>query len=81
MEKIHPETGEILYRDVRPIEYTYKGESIIVDQPGWYPIEGDDGILTQDDMDVADEALRIMKARHQQKLQEKNLELGAAASA
>ena len=81
MEKIHPETGEILHRDVRPIEYTYKGESIIVDQPGWYPMEGDDGILTQDDMDVADEALRIMKARHQQKLQEKNLELGAAASA
>ncbi len=68
MTKIHPETGEVLHRDIRPIEYTYKGESIIVDQPGWYPVEGDDGILTQEDMDVADEALRIMKARHQQKL-------------
>ena len=67
---IHPETGEVLYRDVRPIEYTYKGESIIVDQPGWYPKNGndDDGILSQEDMEVSDEALRIMKARHQQKL-------------
>lgn len=67
---IHPETGEILYRDVRPIEYTYKGESIIVDQPGWYPKDGndDDGILSQEDMKVSDNALRIMKSRHQQKL-------------
>ena len=67
---IHPETGEILYRDVRSIEYTYKGESIIVDQPGWYPKDGndDDGILSQEDMKVSDNALRIMKARHQQKL-------------
>ena len=80
---IHPETGEILYRDVRPIKYTYKGESIIVDQPGWYPKNGnnDDGILSQEDMKIAGDAVRIMKARHQQKLQEKNLELGAAASA
>ena len=74
MEKtmIHPETGEILYRDIRPIEYTYKGESIIVDQPGWYPkIENDDGgILSQEDMKVAGNAVRILKARHQQKLQE-----------
>ena len=66
----HPETGETLYRDIRPVEYTYKGESIIVDQPGWYPKYGndDDGILSQEDMKVSDEALRIMKARHQQKL-------------
>ena len=70
MTMIHPETGEILYRDVRSIEYTYKGESIIVDQPGWYPKDGndDDGILSQEDMKVSDNALRIMKARHQQKL-------------
>lgn len=80
---IHPETGEILYRDVRPIKYTYKDESIIVDQPGWYPKNGndDDGILSQEDMKIAGDAVRIMKARHQQKLQEKNLELGVAASA
>ena len=67
---IHPETGEILYRDVRPIKYTYKGESVIVNQPGWYPKNGNDrdGILSQEDAAVSDEALRIMKARRQQKI-------------
>ncbi len=68
MTKIHPETGEVLHRDVRPIEYTYKGETIIVDQPGWYPDDNDDGILTQEDMKVAGDVLRSLKARHQQKL-------------
>lgn len=66
---IHPETGETLYRDVRPVEYIYKGESIIVDQPGWYPKGGndDDAILCREDMYVADEALRILKDRLLQK--------------
>ena len=68
MEMIHPETGEILHRDIRPIEYTYKGEKITVNQPGWYPAEGDDGILTREDCDVADEALAIMKARYEEKI-------------
>ena len=63
--RIHPETGELLRRDVRPVKYTYKGESIIVDQPGWYPEKGDDGILTSEDMDVSDKALRILKSRHE----------------
>ena len=74
MEKIHPETGEVLHRDVRPVEYTYKGESIIVNQPGWYPAEGDDGILTQEDMKIAGQAVRTLKARHAAKMQENNFE-------
>lgn len=74
---VHPITGETLYRDVRPIEYTYKGESITVDQPGWYPKDGrdDDGILSQEDSRATDYALHILKARHQQKLQANELEL------
>ena len=36
---IHPETGKILYRDVRPVEYTYKEQRIVVDQPGWFPLD------------------------------------------
>ena len=80
MEKtmIHPETGEILYRDVRQIEYTYRNESIIVDQPGWYPKNGntDDGILLQEDMKIAGNTTRVMKARYQQKLQEKSFGVG-----
>ncbi len=65
--RIHPETGEILYRDVRPIEFSYKGEKIFVDMPGWYPLEGDEGIFTHEDMKVSDQALRILKSRHELK--------------
>ena len=65
MEKIHPETGEILHRDVRLIEYSYKGKKFFVNQPGWYPAESDDGILSQEDMKVAGDALRNLKAQLQ----------------
>ncbi len=81
---IHPETGEILYRDVRPIEYTYKGESIIVDQPGWYPADksrNEDGILSQEDMKISGAAVRTMKARHAEKFQENHFEFGNTALA
>lgn len=60
---IHPETGEILRRDVRVIEFSYMGEKIIVDMPGWYPSEGDEGIFTGEDIKVSDAALKILKAR------------------
>ena len=69
MQKIHPETGEILHRDIRPIEFCYKGEKIILDMPGWYPDKGDDGIFTMEDMAVHDKALDILKARHEKSLQ------------
>jgi HTH-type transcriptional regulator/antitoxin MqsA len=60
---ISPETGEPLVRGVRPFTVTYKGQSITVDLPGWYP-EGDgDGVLVGDDMAAADQALRDLKER------------------
>ena len=72
MEKIHPETGEILHRDVRPVEFCYKGEKIFVEMPGWYPAKGDDGIFTREDMEVSDKALRILKSRHEAKISQNN---------
>ncbi len=80
MEKIHPETGEILHRDIRTVEYTYKGEKITVNQPGWYPAKGDDGILTPEDWEIADKALAIMKAQAEEKIS-KNLSTGNIAFA
>ena len=73
MQKIHPETDEILHIDIRPIEFCYKGEKITVNQPGWYPAEGDDGILTSEDWEVADEALAIMKARYEEKISQNDI--------
>lgn len=76
--KVHPETGEVLHRDVRPIELSYKGESIIVDMPGWYPSEGDEGIFTREDMRISDAALKILKVRYQKSLQTDNLRVASA---
>ena len=73
--RIHPETGEILRRDVRSIEFSYKGEKIFVDMPGWYPENGDDGIFTHEDMKISDQALRMLKSRHETNSGEKTLEV------
>lgn len=58
---ISPETGEILRRDVRPFIVSYKGRSVTVDLPGYYPENGDDGIHVGNDMEVTDFALRALK--------------------
>jgi len=60
---VSPETGEILRRGVRPFVVTYKGESITVDLPGYYPESGDEGVHVGDDMAVAEQALRILKEK------------------
>jgi HTH-type transcriptional regulator/antitoxin MqsA len=58
-----PETGAPLKRGVRPFTVTYKGQSITVDLPGWYPEGEGDGVLVGDDMAAADQALRALKER------------------
>jgi len=60
---IHPETGEVLNRDVRPLTLSYKGQSITVDMPGWYSDNSDEGIHTGEDMKVSDRALKALKVR------------------
>ncbi|WP_113890974.1 type II toxin-antitoxin system MqsA family antitoxin [Roseiarcus fermentans] len=46
---------------VRPFVVAYKGESVTVDLPGYYPAGEGDGVHVGDDMDVADKALRTLK--------------------
>lgn len=58
---ISPETGATLRRDVRPFIVTYKGKSVTVELPGYYPQDGDEGIHVGDDMAVTDAALRALK--------------------
>ena len=60
--RIHPITGEVLRRDVRPFTVRYKGLERTVDQPGWYPEDNDEGIFVGVDMEVSDQALKEMKA-------------------
>lgn len=56
-----PETGETLRRGVRPFVVAYKGKSLTVELPGYYPENGDDGVHVGDDMAVSDAALRALK--------------------
>lgn len=62
-EMVSPETGATLRRGIRPFPVTYKGETIVVDLPGYYGGPEDDGVLVGDDMNAADEALRSLKER------------------
>ena len=74
MEKIHPETGEILHRDIRPFEFNFRGEKITIDMPGWYPDGNDDeAIFTQEDMKIAGNVLRTLKARYAEKISQNDI--------
>jgi HTH-type transcriptional regulator/antitoxin MqsA len=58
---VSPETGETLRRGVRPFIVAYKGKSITVELPGYYPDNGSVGVHVGDDMAVTDAALRTLK--------------------
>lgn len=60
---ISPETGETLRRGVRPFPVAYKGESVVVDLPGYYPASGNEGVHVGDDMAAVDAALRVLKEK------------------
>lgn len=62
--RIHPETGQRLHRDVRPITVTYASQSRTVDVPGWYPDGEGDAIHSGEDLAVIDEATRLMRAAY-----------------
>jgi HTH-type transcriptional regulator/antitoxin MqsA len=58
---ISPESGDTLYRGVRPFAVTYKDRKVTVELPGYYPENGDQGVHVGDDMVVTDTALRKLK--------------------
>jgi HTH-type transcriptional regulator/antitoxin MqsA len=58
-----PETGEMLTRGVRPFEVTYKGESMTVDLPGYYPLGDGESVHIGKDMEATDTALRTLKEK------------------
>ncbi len=58
-----PETGETLTRGVRPFAVAYKGETITVDLPGYYPASDGESVHVGDDMVAVDAALRVLKEK------------------
>ncbi|MCE2892398.1 MAG: type II toxin-antitoxin system MqsA family antitoxin [Aquidulcibacter sp.] len=57
-----PETGSVMYRDIRPMTIKYKGRQVEIQMPGWYCDESDESIHTGDDMKISDRALNRLKA-------------------
>jgi HTH-type transcriptional regulator/antitoxin MqsA len=60
---ISPETGETLARGVRPFTVAYKGESVVVDLPGYYPTGDGKGVHIGRDKAIVDQALRGLKEK------------------
>jgi len=58
----HPETGEILRRDVRPFKMSYGGLSVMVDHPGWWGESGA-AVFSQQDEGATEPAFLKLKAR------------------
>ena len=66
---ICPETGAPMYRGVRPMTLTYKGESLTFDMPGWYCDQSEESIHTGEDMKISDRKLNLLKARSEKLLE------------
>ena len=81
MEKIHPETGKILHRDVRLVEFSWKGEKFTVNMPGWYPDDDSDAIFTREDLKVSEAAIDAIELKNSEKIHENNLNFSNAAFA
>ena len=58
-----PETGQPMFRDVRPMTITYKGRQVAFDMPGWYCDASAESIHAGEDVKVSDRALNRLKAK------------------
>lgn len=56
-----PIDGSILHRDVRPSIVEYKGFSMTIDLPGYYPVGKGEGYHFPEDLIVSDNALYELK--------------------
>ena len=64
-----PETGAPMYRGVRPMTLTYKGESLTFDMSGWYCDQSEESVHTGEDMKNSDRKLNLLKARYERVLE------------
>jgi len=58
-----PETGQPMFRDIRPMTISYKGHTTTFDMPGWYCDASDESIHSGEDMKTSDRALNRLKAK------------------
>lgn len=76
--RIHPETGKILRRDVRPQVVTFGSFSRTVNVPGWYPEDDSGSIHSGEDLVESDHVFRELKmayAAHVRRIRKDKLKL------
>lgn len=57
------ECGSKMFRDTKPDTLTYKGQSVTVNQPGWYCSGCDEVLLTGKDAKATETAFLELKAK------------------
>jgi len=66
--RIHPETGKVLHRDVRPQTICVGSLSRVVDVPGWYPEDGGDSIHSGSDLKASNAAFLELRAAYAERV-------------
>jgi len=59
--RLHPETGKVLRRDVRPQTVRIGPLSRVVEVPGWYPADDSDSVHSGTDLKASDEAFVALR--------------------
>jgi len=59
--RIHPQTGELLRREVRQQTVSVGSRSRVVDVPGWYPDDGSDSLHSGADLRESNETFLELK--------------------
>lgn len=62
--RIHPETGRLLRRDIRPQVVAFGSMRRMVDVPGWYPDDDGDSIHTGAELAESDRVFQELKAAY-----------------
>ena len=62
--RVHPETGQVLHRDVRPQTVCVGSLSREIEVPGWYPKDDGDAIHSGADLKVFNEAFLTLRKEY-----------------
>lgn len=63
-KRVHPETGQVLHRGVRPQTVCVGSLSREIDVPGWYPEDDGDAIHSGADLKVLNEAFKALREEY-----------------
>lgn len=74
--QIHPVTGKILRRDVRPQTVVVGSLSRTLDVPGWYPDDDSDGVHSGVDLKEMDEVYKALRDQYAARVKAVRKKLG-----